>query len=279
MTALRVLPVLLFLAPWLGVGMSLAQDSRLDGRVDPAVAAEVEHEVESARAAGLPTEPLLDKALEGAAKGAEGSRIVVAVRTLASGLASAREALGPESPAPDLLAGAEALRAGVAQTALSELRHTRPDQPLLTPLAVISDLIARGVPADTAAKVVVELASRGASDEDLGELQRGVERDIQAGAPPLAAVTVRSGEHEPGASAGSGSGAPRANPAASGGGNRGQDHPSQGPGGKGKPPTAKPATGKPGKDKPVKGKPPKGKPPKDKPPKSQGSSHSHLPRP
>jgi hypothetical protein len=81
------------------------------------------------------------------------------------------------------------LRAGVSPEALMRLRASRPKEPLTVPLAVLADLVARGVPADTAAAFVLEIA--GASDEQLVAFQRNVERDIALGAPPLAAAAVR----------------------------------------------------------------------------------------
>ena len=50
---------------------------------------------DSARAAGLPHEPLILKALEGASKGADSARIVTAVRALGGRLQEAARALGP----------------------------------------------------------------------------------------------------------------------------------------------------------------------------------------
>jgi hypothetical protein len=60
------------------------------------------------------------------------------------------------------------------------------------PLAVLSDLVSRGVPVDTAASVIVHLAQGGATDADYTGLERGVARDIGAGAPPGAAAAIRA---------------------------------------------------------------------------------------
>lgn len=165
-----------------------AQDPRLARRLDATAQAQVAALLDSARAAGLPLEPLVDRALEGASKGAPADRIVAAVRKLAADLAAARDALGGGAVA-ELEAGASALRAGVSPAALARLRESRPKEPLTVPLAVLADLVARGVPADTAAVFVLEIA--GASDEQLVAFQRNVERDIALGAPPLAAAAVR----------------------------------------------------------------------------------------
>jgi hypothetical protein len=57
-------------------------------------------------------------------------------------------------------------------------------------LSVLADLVASGVPADSAAAVVLALAPK-ARDADLVEFRRAVERDIALGAPPAAAASVR----------------------------------------------------------------------------------------
>lgn len=157
---------------------------RLDAATRPAVAALVD----SARTAMLPTEPLVQRALEGATKRASGEMIVAAVRRLAGDLGHARAALGSTASGAELTAGAAALRAGASQTILTELRRTR-REPLTVPLAVLADLVASGVPVDSAAAAVLALAAR-ARDSDLVEFRRAVERDIALGAPPAAATAA-----------------------------------------------------------------------------------------
>src|SRR6059036_4340293 len=164
-----------------------AQDQRLD-RLDPSVRPLVASVIDSARAAGLPTEPLVQRALEGATKGAPGPLIVSAVQRLAADLGRAREALGPGTTPPELEAGAAALRAGAGPAVLTQLRRAR-RQTIAVPLAVLTDLVASGVPVDSAAAAVLALAAR-ARDADLVEFRRAVERDIALGAPPAAATAA-----------------------------------------------------------------------------------------
>lgn len=164
------------------------QDPRLDRRLDPTTRRAVTAAIDSARAEQLPTEPLVDRALEGAAKRADPGRIIDAVRTLARELALSRDALGGGSPA-ELEAGAAALRAGVSGSVLTRLRHRRP-QSLTVALAALTDLVTSGVPPDSAAAAVLALAAR-ARDDQILEFRRSVERDIALGAPPAAAASVR----------------------------------------------------------------------------------------
>ncbi len=167
-----------------------AQEPRLQDRVPEAVRSEIDAVLDSARAQGIPAEPLVDRALEGASKGASGDLILRAVRRLANELLAARDALGSESTDPEIVAGASALRAGAEPEDLQSLRSLRADQPLTIAAAVLADLVAVGVPADTAAAAVIALAV-GADDVEYIAFRRNVERDITLGASPVAALGVR----------------------------------------------------------------------------------------
>jgi hypothetical protein len=167
-------------------------DARLGARLDARTRAEVVRVIDSVGRLGLPAEPLVDKALEGASKRADGARIVAAVRRLAGALGTARAALGERASEGELVAGASALHGGVSVAAISQLREERPGQSLTVPLAVLSELIARGVSADTATRTVLALTELRATDEQLVAFRRDVERDIGAGAPPSTAAIGRS---------------------------------------------------------------------------------------
>ena len=178
----------MMLAALLPVTQVAVQDPRLE-RLDPDTRASVTAIVDSAHGAGLPTEPLVQRALEGATKGAAGARIVTAVRRLAGDLGTARSALGARAATSELEAGVAALRAGASTQVLANLRTARRG-PLTMALSVLADLVASGVPADSAAAAVLALAPK-ARDADLVEFRRAVERDIALGAPPGAATSVR----------------------------------------------------------------------------------------
>jgi len=165
-----------------------AQDPRLE-RLDPDTRSAVVALMDSARGDGLPVEPLIQRALEGATKSAPGARIIAAVRRLTLDLGTARTALGTDASSPELEAGVAALRAGATPQILTQLRTVR-RPPLTMALSVLADLVASGVPADSAAAAVLTLAPK-ARDADLVEFRRAVERDIALGAPPGAASSVR----------------------------------------------------------------------------------------
>jgi hypothetical protein len=147
-----------------------ANDDRLRGLFDPPTYAALHAVLDSARTAGLPTEPLIDKALEGSAKHASSDRIVTVVRDLSARLADTRTALGGYGTTDELSAGTAALRAGIAPATLADLRRLRHNEQVTIPLAVAAELVARGVRPDSASAQVLRLAAAGAPDVELAAL-------------------------------------------------------------------------------------------------------------
>ena len=158
---------------------------RLDGRVSPEVQRAVRRIAADAAARGLPVDPLVQKAIEGAAKGVPGERVIAAVRALATRLGEAREAVhdaGVTAPSGDVVeGGADALNAGINGRQVSDLvRVSRPPyDPALT-LRVAATLAALGVPAKQTLQLVQGVISAGRSPGDLlglpGQVQAGVAR-------------------------------------------------------------------------------------------------------
>lgn len=181
----RVVMTLVIVAPALA-----AQDPRLVGRLSEAVRVEVEMLLDSARQRGLPTEPLVDRALEGASKRAPDDRIVGAVRRLVVDLGAAQRALGTGVSDAEIAAGASALRAGARPDDLALLRSRRGQRSVTVAAAVLTDLVALGVPPDTATAAVLAMAG----DDDAAYLafRRNVERDVALGATPVAALMSRA---------------------------------------------------------------------------------------
>ena len=173
----------------------LAQDgatTRLNGKLDGETQALVLRTVDSARTRGLPVEPIVDKALEGATKRAAGPRIQAAVSSLLRRLEMAREALAPNPGPRDIAAGADALAYGATRDALVTMRSIRPNESIAVPLGVLTQLVASGVPAVRATRVVADLLRRGARDEQLIALNEDVRSWVAAGASPEAALDVRT---------------------------------------------------------------------------------------
>jgi hypothetical protein len=168
-----------------------AQDRRLAARLDSATAGAVTRLADSVRAVGLPSDPLIGVALEGASRRASSERILAAVREYAAALGVARQTLGDSATSDEIVSAAGVLVAGVAPRVVVDYRSARPAGALTVPFVVLADLIARGIPADTAAGALGAALRNGASDDDLVEFRRRVERDIAAGARPTTAMTIR----------------------------------------------------------------------------------------
>lgn len=162
----------------------LAQDKRLERRLDPTTAQRVSAELDSARVAGLPTEPLVQKALEGAAVRADPARIVEAVHGLRVRLGTAREALGPSATESELVAGAGALSVHVPPDALRHIKEQTRETGADVPLVVLADLVQQGVAVASATQAVESLARAGARAEGYNLLRYRVEVDIRAGTLP-----------------------------------------------------------------------------------------------
>ena len=169
-----------------------AQDARLARRLDKPTYVAVNAIVDSARHAKLPTAPLVDKALEGAAKGVDGVKITSAVHQTMVRMGSAKRVLGSTSTADEIKAAAVALDAGVSERDLARLRNVSGKRQITMPLTVLTDLIGRQVPIPTATDVVLQLARSGVKDGDLALFQRNVRADIDHGADPAAAATTRA---------------------------------------------------------------------------------------
>ncbi|HYF38362.1 MAG TPA: hypothetical protein VD930_01655 [Gemmatimonadales bacterium] len=158
-----------------------AQDPRLASRLDSLTLPKVEAVLVTAQRRGLPIEPLVQKALEGASKRAPGPRIVTAVEAMLADLTRAQQGLGRSATADELVAGAAALRAGATLEMVDQLRRAEPDAGVAVPLAVFADLVAGGMAVGAAWRSVEDLAQRGGDDEEFLELR---ERLRPAGQSP-----------------------------------------------------------------------------------------------
>jgi hypothetical protein len=168
---LRVSALLLLIYAIWPPSATRAQDPRLATRLDSVTRIRVEAVLGSARAEGLPTEPLVQKALEGSSKGAAGPRIVVAVGTMLADLRHARQALGDAAGSDELLAAVAALRAGATPVMVGEIRRVGPLGGVAVPLAVFADLVSYGMTTDAAWRSVSELAEKGGDEEEFLDLR------------------------------------------------------------------------------------------------------------
>jgi len=174
---------------------SFAQERGLPDRIAAPTRAAIDRLIDSVRASGIPSAPLVDKAAEGVLKGADDERILRAVRTLARELSEARTALDGTSDISILGAGASALHAGVSTAELHRIAHPsgKASEPraLASALVTLVDLVSKQVPVGVAASSIRLMLERGASERQFTALRGEVERDILAGRSPEASLAGR----------------------------------------------------------------------------------------
>jgi hypothetical protein len=169
------------------------QDPRIGARLDAPTRKAISAMVDSARAQGIPVEPLMEKVYQGLAMGADGPRIIVAVRSLTQELGGAHRALGAVASADEIKAAASAMHAGVPAVELGKMKKQSGLRRSLTlPFTVLADIVSRGVPVQTAANAIRSLVGAGARDKDISDFQRNVSVDIEKGAQPAAAAETRA---------------------------------------------------------------------------------------
>jgi hypothetical protein len=171
---------------------AVAQDPRLVARLDKPTQVAVNAIVDSARLAKLPTAPLVDKALEGAAKGSDGPKIVAAVRQLSVRMSSARTVLGANATSDEIKSASAAIEAGVSARDLARVHAAAGKRPITMPLAVLTDLIGRQIDVTAATNLVIQLERSGVKDQEFTLFQRNVDADIDHGADPTVAAQTRA---------------------------------------------------------------------------------------
>lgn len=165
---------------------------RLAGRVSPEIAALVNELGTAAAARGLPIDPLIQKAIEGSAKGIPAERVATALRLVATQLDTAAGALRDAGFAGDtvaIAAGAFAVTAGLTGRDIAQLARSRA-QPseVIVGLRVAGTLVALGVPpAETVALVSATLQS-GRPAGDLLALPGQVQAQMAKGIRPAQAA-------------------------------------------------------------------------------------------
>ena len=140
--------------------------TRLAGRVPPAALPAIDSIIATAVAESLPTEPLVQKALEGSAKNVPPDRLVSGVRRGLLQLRAARlivaEAV-PGQPVQDghVAAVAAALSRGLPAPIVERVLTIAPKEPPGPALHAAADLIAHHFQPDSAVDLLVEAHSKG----------------------------------------------------------------------------------------------------------------------
>jgi hypothetical protein len=176
------------LALWLGLAAAplTAQSGnpRLAGRVPPAALPAIDSIIATAVAESLPTEPLVQKALEGSAKNIPADRLVSGVRRgllqlRAARLIVARAVPGQAPPEGHVAAVSAALARGLPAPIVERLLTVAPDEPPGPALHAAADLIAHRFDPDSAADLLVDAHNKGLRDGRLLDVAVAADHELQ----------------------------------------------------------------------------------------------------
>jgi len=175
--------------------------ARLEGRVPPAALPGLDSLIEQAVAESLPTEPLVQKALEGGAKGIPVPRLVNGVRHGLVQLRDARAIVSRATPARasldgDVAAVAAALARGLDPALIERLLSAAPPpepapgEPPGPVLHAAADLVAHGFPADSAAELLRAAQQQGLHGTRLLDVAVAASHELQreGGRTPVEAL-------------------------------------------------------------------------------------------
>lgn len=170
-----------------------AQSPGLPAGLEAPTREALEQIIDSARALGLPVQPLYAKAAEGRLKQAADAQIIGAVRGLANRFREIRASVASPMDVATMTAAATALSAGVPLAAIRDMRDAatgarNPDADLAGALVAVTDLVAQRVSTASAVSAVQSLLARRADPEQYARLRAGVGDFIAAGRSPDQAV-------------------------------------------------------------------------------------------
>jgi len=177
---------------WLGLALlagPLAAQSaraRMEGRVPGAAIPVVDSLVQRAAAEGLPTEPLIQKALEGGAKQVTAPRIVAAVQVSLGQLRDARDLLvhgGDEPPVTpgEVTTVAWALRRGLPAPVVERVLVALPRPPRAAAMHAVADLTAHHFDPDSAADLIIAAIGQGLVRDRLLDVSAAAAHELQRG--------------------------------------------------------------------------------------------------
>lgn len=171
---------------------------RLEGRVPAAAIPVVDSLVQVAAHESLPTDLLVQKALEGGAKRVQAGRIVLAVELSLRQLRAAHDLLVRAGDEPPVTPGevttvAWALRRGLDSAVVERVVAALPRPPRGSAIHAVADLVAHGFNADSSADLVVAAIHKGLQRERLLDVSTAALHEVQRGrthAEALASVTA-----------------------------------------------------------------------------------------
>ena len=162
---------------------------------------QIEAAIQLGLADGLPRNLLVDKAIEGAAKGMGSEVILAAVYTLTDELRRAGTVVGLDADEVHLEKAADGLRSGLDQSFLVELYRENSEDFAMVVVA-LEDLLRTGVTVRAAQNMLRDASSRGLRVNELLRLPANVRRLVREGRTPFEAVrsvraSMRSGRRPP----------------------------------------------------------------------------------
>lgn len=158
--------------------------ARLAGRVPAAALPAIDSIIATAVVESLPTEPLIQKALEGSAKGIPADRLVGAVRHGLLQLRDARiilERAVPLQPPPEghVAAVAAALARGLTPAIVERLVTVAPDEAPGPALHAAADMVAHHFDPDSAADLLAEAHTKGVHGVRLFDVALAADHELQ----------------------------------------------------------------------------------------------------
>ena len=187
-----IAPLTLFLSLAAGTFLSAQETARERARetLPAGLFGEVDALATEAGREGIPSDPIFNKALEGAAKRVPPDQLLPAVNRYVFRLREARGAFGAEAPPPLLIAGADALQRGVEADALRRLGRGEGGRPGPSPMAVLvlAELVEEGVPTDRALRVLGEALRLRARDQEMLGITGQVRQLMRQGQSPREAA-------------------------------------------------------------------------------------------
>jgi hypothetical protein len=176
----------------------LGQSTRaqLEGRVPASAIPTLDSLITIATAEGLPTPPLIQKAVEGGAKHVSGERIVDAVTLNIEQLRQARALLERAGDAPpitgaEMTAVASALKRGLSTSMVERVIAALPNQPRSPAFHALADLVIHRFKPDSAADLIVAAVHERMRGSRLLDVSAAAIQELQRGrshAQALAAV-------------------------------------------------------------------------------------------
>ncbi|PYP46285.1 MAG: hypothetical protein DMD42_04425 [Gemmatimonadetes bacterium] len=168
---------------------------RLEGRIPSAAIPAVDSLIQLAEQEGLPTEPLVQKALEGGAKHVAESRIVAAVQLSLGQLRDARDLLvraGDQPPVvpAELTTVAWALRRGLPAAVIERVVVALGPPPRAAAMHAVADLVAHQFDPDSAADLIIEAVQQGVLRERLLDVSTAALHQVQRGHTRAEALAI-----------------------------------------------------------------------------------------